>query len=376
MQAAPTGRNRRIRTIVLLMLFGFFLYRIDLFWGLIQRFLAIVSAFIIGGVMAMLINLPMRLLERHLPFGKSKLWNSMRRVICLALSVLLVLAITLFLLLVIIPEVVVAMERLINRIPGLLAQLEAWLGTHNTSILAVLGLQGTNEDSVRDLFQRGSALLLGGINFSSSVVITAAQLIINSVIGLVFSIYLLYSKERITAQVQRVILAYMPRRHGPKLVELLRRIVQTYSSFIGGQCLQSLVSSLIIYAVMAVLGFPYAVLVALLTFICAFIPIFGPFIAGFLGALLVYTAAPQQVLWFLIMYMVVQQLEGSLIYPRILSNAINIPSIWVLVAVTLGGGIMGVAGMLLFIPLAAVAYHYLAEDSLKRIRQKEEAQGA
>lgn len=376
MQAAPTGRNRRIRTIVLLMLFGFFLYRIDLFWGLIQRFLAIVSAFIIGGVMALVINLPMRLMERHLRFTKSPLLQKLRRVICLSLSVLLVIALLVFMLLVIIPEVVAAMESLINRIPGVLQQLETWLATHNTNIMSLLGLKETDSNSVRDLFQRGSGLLLGGINYSSSVFKSAAQIVMNFAIGLVFAIYLLYSKERIKGQVERLILAYTPKRHGSKLVELLRRIVRTYSSFIGGQVLQSLVSAAIIWAVMALIGFPYAVLIALLTFICAFIPIFGPFIAGFLGGLLVYTAAPQQVLWFLIIYMAVQQLEGSLIYPRILSNAVNIPSIWVLVAVTIGGGIMGIAGMLLFIPMAAVAYHYLAEDSLNRIKQKEEPAGA
>ena len=376
MQAAPTGRNKRIRTIVLLMLFGFFLYRIDLFWGLIQRFLAIVNAFIIGVVMAMVINLPMRLMEKHLHFGKSALFNRLKRVICLSLSVLLVLALLVFMLVVIIPEVLAAMENLINRIPGLLNQLETWLSTHNTNIMTLLGLKETDANSVRDLFQRGSALLLGGINYSSTVVITAAQMVINGAIGLVFAIYLLYSKERISAQVQRLIIAYTPKRHGPKLVELLQRVIRTYSSFIGGQCLQSLVSALIIWAVMAIFGFPYAVLVALLTFICAFIPIFGPFIAGFLGGLLVFTAAPQKVVWFLIIYMAVQQLEGSLIYPRILSNAVNIPSIWVLVAVTIGGGIMGIAGMLLFIPLAAVVYHYLAEDSLSRISRKEEPASA
>jgi predicted PurR-regulated permease PerM len=121
-----------------------------------------------------------------------------------------------------------------------------------------------------------------------------------------------------------------------------------------------------IWLTMLIIGFPYAVLVALVTFICAFIPIFGPFISGALGTLLVYTASPDQALWFLLVYFIIQQLEGSLIYPRIVSNAIDIPSIWVLVAVTLGGGVMGIAGMLLFIPLVAIVYRLLARSADER----------
>ncbi len=121
---------------------------------------------------------------------------------------------------------------------------------------------------------------------------------------------------------------------------------------------------------MEIFGFPYAALVALLTFICAFIPIFGPFISGGLGGLMVFTTSPGQTGWFFLMYFIIQQLESSFIYPRILANAIDMPSIWVLVAVTIGGGIMGVAGMLLLIPLFAVVYRLVGDDTKHRLRQK------
>ncbi|HPY95502.1 MAG TPA: AI-2E family transporter, partial [Clostridia bacterium] len=125
-----------------------------------------------------------------------------------------------------------------------------------------------------------------------------------------------------------------------------------------------------------VFGFPYAVLIGLITFVAAFVPVFGPFISGLLGVLLVLTVAPGQAMWFLLAFFVVQQLAGSVIYPRIMSSAIDIPSIWVLVAVTLGGGIMGIPGMLLFIPLMAVLYRLTAEFVQRRERQRANEENA
>ena len=115
-----------------------------------------------------------------------------------------------------------------------------------------------------------------------------------------------------------------------------------------------------------IIGFPYAILIGLITFVASFIPVFGPYLSGLLGVLLVFTADPGQVGWFLLAYFIVQQLVGSVIYPRIMSGAIAIPSIWVLVAVTLGGGMFGIAGMLLFIPLVAVIYRLTAEHVHER----------
>ena len=364
--------SKRFRSIVLLMLLAFFLYRIDLFYGLLTSFLGIISAFIFGLLLALIINLPLRFLERSLRyFDRYPLWLRIRRAACLTLSVLFVLAVVVLILVVIIPEVVVAVETLIRRIPDVLTQLEEWLTGYNTNLRQLLGVKGTDETSIRDFVERAGNFMLGGLSYSSSVVFTAAQLVINLVVGLVFAIYLLFSKERIRGQISTLLAAYLSERHRQSVTRVITMMIDTYSRFLGGQVLQSLVSAALIWMFMLIFGFPYPVLVSLITFICAFIPIFGPYIAGLLGAVLVFTVSPGQAPWFLLMYFVVQQLEGSLIYPRILSNAIDIPSIWVLVAVTVGGGIMGIAGMLLFIPLFAVIYRLLAEDARRRIALKQ-----
>jgi len=207
---------------------------------------------------------------------------------------------------------------------------------------------------------------VGGLSYSSGVVISAAGFLVNLVVGLVFAIYLLFSKEVIQNQFSRLLRSLLPPRVSRRALEISRMLIRAYTNFLGGQLLQAFISSVLTTLVLIIFGFPYAVLIGLITFVSALIPVFGPFISGVLGMLLVLTVSPSQTLWFLLAFFIVQQLSGSVIYPRIMSNAIDIPSIWVLVAVTLGGGIMGIPGMLLFIPLTAVAFHLVSEYVSKK----------
>ncbi len=357
-----SNRKLWLKSAIGVMLFAFFLYHFNAILALLMKFMAIISPFILGIFLALMINLPMR----HLDFWLNKVLRKnalfpLRRAISLTLSLLIVLAIVTILLVVIIPEIIVAVERLIRVIPGLLKDLETWLDEQNTNLRALFGLTQTNEGEVRSLFQRASEFLMGGLSYSSTVVISAASYLLNIIVGLVFAIYLLFSKEKVKSQLNRFLSAALPEKSSEHARVLVARLIRSYSNFLAGQLLQSFISSLMTVLVMFIFGFPYAVLIGLITFVAAFIPVFGPFISGFLGLLLVLTSTPGMTLWFLLAFFVVQQVAGSVIYPRIMSDAIDIPSIWVLVAVTVGGGIMGIPGMLLFIPLAAVAFRYLAE---------------
>lgn len=355
-------KKRWLPLVLGLMLFAFALYRFDAIITLLQTFFAILSPFVIGIFMALLINLPMRHLDRALVFlNRYPVLTKAKRAISLTLSVMIVLLVISLLLVVIIPEVVAAVERLIRGIPALLKQLELWLVERNTNIRESLGLVETDENDVRQLFQQAYQFLIGGLTYSSGMVLSAAQYLINLIVGLVFAIYLLFSKERIKDQVRRFIQAVAPEKAGRQVVRVVEMLIKSYSNFLSGQMLQAFISSVMTGLLLMVLGFPYAVLIGLITFVAAFIPVFGPFISGTLGMLLVLTADPSMTLFFLLVFFVVQQLAGSVIYPRIMAGAIDIPSIWVLVAVTLGGGIMGIPGMLLFIPLAAVVYRLTAE---------------
>ena len=360
-------RKRWLPLAIGLMLLAFALYRFDAIITLFKTLLSILTPFIMGLFMALLINLPLRLLEQViiLPVTRPAL-QKMRRAITLSLSVLIVGVVIALLLIVIIPEVSGAVERLIRVIPGLLKDLELWLTERNANVRQTLGLAETNEGEVRDIFQRAYQFLVGGLSYSSGVVISAAGFLVNLVVGLVFAIYLLFSKEVIQNQFSRLLRSLLPPRVSRRALEISRMLIRAYTNFLGGQLLQAFISSVLTTLVLIIFGFPYAVLIGLITFVSALIPVFGPFISGVLGMLLVLTVSPSQTLWFLLAFFIVQQLSGSVIYPRIMSNAIDIPSIWVLVAVTLGGGIMGIPGMLLFIPLTAVAFHLVSEYVSKK----------
>lgn len=355
-----------------LLLFAFFLYRFDALLALLMTFLSIISPFIIGLFLALLINLPMRRLDGWLSYLlRDRRLFPMRRAISLTLSVLIVFAVISVLLVVIIPEVIAAVERLIRVLPNHLKNLEIWLVERNASLRQTLGLVDTEERDVRDLFQQAYQFLVGGLSYSSGVVLSAAQYLVNLIVALVFAIYLLFSKERVKGQFVRLLRAALPGQAGRSAIRVTHLLQVAYSNFLAGQLLQALISSLLTVLTLLLFGFPYPVLIGLITFVAAFIPVFGPFISGILGALLVLTVSPGQALWFLLAFFVVQQLAGSVIYPRIMSSAIDMPSIWVLVAVTLGGGILGIPGMLLFIPLMSVIYRLTSEFVQRRERRND-----
>ncbi len=366
----PQQWKRRLPAIIGLMLFAFALYRFDMMMGIIGAFIAILSPFIIGTFMALLINLPMRFFDRVLVFGKGRpAMARAKRAFTLTLSLLIVLTVITLLLVVIIPDIAAALDQLIRFIPDLIRNLGTWLSERNENIRSALGIVQTNENEVRDLFQRAYSFLIGGLSASSGFVFSAAQRLFSLVISLVFAIYLLFNKERIRSQFSRLMHAVLPEKTDAFVQRLVRLLLTAYSNFLAGQCLQAFLSSALTVLVLLLLGVPYAVLIGLITFVTAFIPVLGPYISGLLGVLLILAADPSKALLFLLVYFIVQQISGSVIYPRIMSGAIDIPSIWVLVAVALGGGIMGIAGMILFIPLVSVAYRLIAEHVINREKQ-------
>ncbi len=369
--------SRRAAAGLGFLLLAFLLYRIDSVLMLLDRLLAILSPFFLGSLIALIINLPMRSLERKLSFlNRSAALRRLKRPICLTVSVILLFAAVGVMLVVIIPQIAAAVENLIAAVPELLRQLEQWLLERNAGLRSVLGLAETDETAVREQFVKAYNFLLGGLNYSPTLVLSAAQVMVNAAVGLVFATYLLYSKERIRGQLHLAADAWLGRKQGARLKRVAGLLVSAYSSFIGGQCLQALISAFLTWLALLVFGVPYAMLVGLIVFVTAFIPIFGPYISGFIGLLLVFTADASKTLWFIVIFMTVQQAIGSLVYPRIMSSAVDMPSIWVLVAVTAGGGVMGVTGMLLAIPLAAVAYRLLAEKTHSRSASARQPAGA
>ena len=185
---------------------------------------------------------------------------------------------------------------------------------------------------------------------------TVINSLMNFFVGFVFACYILLQKEKLSVQVKKVLYAFLPRHAVEKTLQVAALSYKTFSNFVTGQCLEAVILGTMFFVSMSVLRFPYALLVGVLIAFTALIPIFGAFIGCVLGTFLILVSNPVQAIGFVILFFVLQQVEGNLIYPHVVGGSVGLPSIWVLVAVTVGGSLMGVVGMLIFIPLSSVLY--------------------
>ena len=203
---------------------------------------------------------------------------------------------------------------------------------------------------------------------------TAASSIVSGIvdffIGFIFAIYVLAQREKLSRQVKMILYAALPEAAADYLCRVGALACRVFSNFFSGQCLEACILGFLFVIAMTIFRMPYAVLVGVLVAFTALIPMFGAFIGCALGAFLILMQNPIQALWFIVMFIVIQQLEGNLIYPKVVGNSVGLPSIWVLAAVTLGGSTMGVLGMLIMIPLCSVAYSLLRESVYGRLKKR------
>lgn len=318
----------------------------------------IVFPFILGGAMAFILNIPMHFLEGRL-FAKVKKKKFVRPV-SLVLSILFVVAILQIVLVVVIPEIAATFAGISKNIEAFLPKLEQWLTeAFPDSEQLEMWIESLEFNWDKILQSAVNFLKNGAGNVLSSTVTVAKTVIstlMNFFVGFVFACYILLQKEKLSVQVKKVLYAFLPRHAVEKTLQVAALSYKTFSSFVTGQCLEAVILGTMFFVSMSILRFPYALLVGVLIAFTALIPIFGAFIGCVLGTFLILVSNPVQAIGFVILFFVLQQVEGNLIYPHVVGGSVGLPSIWVLVAVTVGGSLMGVVGMLIFIPLSSVLY--------------------
>ena len=337
--------------------------------------------FLLGSVIAFILNVPMRAIERSLS-GIKKL--PLRRMLAMLLtlaSLFLVIALVVGL---IIPQLRTTVNALVSELPGFFARTERsireYLGKH-PEILNFL--QNNTELSKFDwtnldwaTIVKHAATIAGNsvsaiFNGALSAVGSVADFMTNLIIGLVFSVYCLNRKEVLARQGKRILYSFLPERICDEIVRILRLTNTTFSSFISGQCLEACILGGMFAVAMSIFRMPYVTLVSVLVAVTALVPLVGAFVGCVLGALFILVDSPVQAVSFVILFLILQQIEGNLIYPRVVGTSIGLPGMWVLLAVTVGGKLMGIAGMLLMIPLASVVYVLLREITDKRLAQRQ-----
>lgn len=318
----------------------------------------IVFPFILGGAMAFILNIPMHFLEGRV-FAKAKK-KKLVRPVSLVLSILFVVAILQIVLVVVIPEIAATFAGISKNIEAFLPKLEQWLTEAFPDSEQLEMWIESLEFNWDKILQSAVNFLKNGAGNVLSSTVTVAKTVINSLmnffVGFVFACYILLQKEKLSVQVKKVLYAFLPRHAVEKTLQVAALSYKTFSSFVTGQCLEAVILGTMFFVSMSILRFPYALLVGVLIAFTALIPIFGAFIGCVLGTFLILVSNPVQAIGFVILFFVLQQVEGNLIYPHVVGGSVGLPSIWVLVAVTVGGSLMGVVGMLIFIPLSSVLY--------------------
>lgn len=339
-------------------------------WGI-----GIISPFLLGLAFAFILNLPMKQIEKNLRFKYKSSW---KRPISLLLTILLVLIVLALVMLVVLPEIFQTLWGLQDSIPQFLRQLggqfQQLFNEYPEIITAVnqieIDWKGLMEQTVGFLTNGAGTLLFSTMSLAASVVSGAATV----GIGFMFSLYVLLQKERLGIQIHHLIDAFLPKKVGSRILEIAALSSDIFSSFLAGQCLEACILGFMFFVVLTVMRLPYALLIGVLIGFTALIPVFGAFIGCVVGAFLMLLSNPMHALTFIIIFFLLQQIEGNLIYPHVVGNSVGLPPIWVLAAVTVGGSMMGVLGMFIFIPICSVVYTMLRQEMHRRLdlKRKEE----
>lgn len=341
--------------------------------------LNILTPFILGGAIAFVLNVPMNFVQRHLfdeeRIKKSKVLQKMARPVSMILVLIAVFGIVAIIMFILIPQLGETFANLGRSIQAFIPQIQEWasrLFNDNKEIM----------DMVNNLEFDWNKIMDTGINFfkngAGSVVnstITAAKSIVSGLttffIAFVFAIYILLQKEKLGVQAKKVLFAFVRRGRAEATVEVLSLTYNTFSSFLTGQCVEAVILGSMFAVSMTILKLPYALLVGVLIAFTALIPIFGAFVGCGVGAFLIFMVDPMKALIFVVLFLVLQQIEGNLIYPHVVGNSVGLPSIWVLAAVSIGGSLMGVVGMLIFIPIVSVVYALFREIVYLKLKKNQ-----
>ncbi len=365
------GNMKKIRGLILFTaLVCLAVLKIDIVLAGIFFLLGIIKPFLYGAAIAFVLNIPMKAVEEGLLSKvKNPKFAKAKRPVSIFLSFASVVLVIVLVTVTVVPQVTKTMMELGNKIPAFLVDAQIWLEelfASQPQLLAVLEEFDPAKMNWDSIVNTVADFLKNGLGSVVTSTVTVASTIIGGVVNvfvaLVFSFYILAQKEKLGGQLKRMLHAYCPDRVYGRILEVASLTGRNFSNFITGQCTESVILGAMFVVAMAVFRFPYAVMVGVLIAFTALIPIVGAFVGCFVGAFLIMVDNPVKAVWFVILFLVLQQVEGNLIYPHVVGNSVGLPSIWVLAAVTVGGSLMGVVGMLVFIPIVSTVYALVRED--------------
>ncbi|MBO5040673.1 MAG: AI-2E family transporter [Clostridia bacterium] len=344
--------------------------------GFISAVYSVISPLLFGVVLALILGTPMAKFEQFFHFlnrkskSKKKLPEKAITMISLILTYLLAAGAITFVIGALIPALIDSVNEIAKTVEAAMPKVIELMNKHDidTKDLTAM-LSKIDFEAILSHLTVNAGGIADAIKNSVSGFVSA---IANLVTMVIFSVYLLANKKRIKSQVGRIIDAYFSEKHAPKVRSFINLTVTTFMRFFSGQCLEAIILGSIFFIVMSIFGFPYAPVISVIIGITAFIPYVGAFIGCFVGVLLILMVSPMRALIFVIMFLIIQQLENNLIYPRVVGGSIGLPAMWTFAALIIGGALYGVVGMLVFIPIASIIYTIVKSDVAARLKAKAE----
>ena len=363
-----------MRKYILLVLIGVLSYwslnNIGIFVNIIKTFITVLVPFLLGGAIAFILNIPMSKIENFI-IKKFSLNRGVSRAIAIVMSLLIFVLIILFISLLLIPELIENVKMLISSIPQMVMDVENFiinLLDQSPEVQLQIKDMFNNSSNTGDLF---SNILNYMINGSVDFIKSIFSSFITVITSVIFSIYMLVQKESIIKGAKRVLNAFASKEDAKKVIEIAKITNVTFSKFLTGQCLDASILGLLMFIVLSIFRIPYALLISVLTAVTALIPVFGAWVAMGVGVLLIIITSPAQALMFVLIFLILQQIENNFIYPKVVGASVGLSPMWTLIAITIGGKLFGVIGMLIGLPLASVLYSLFKNTINEKLKEKE-----
>ena len=353
------------------------LWKFDVVLDVLKTIGQIIFPFILGGAIVFVINVPMSFLEKKIFENvkkENKAVRKLARPVSLLLTIVLVVGVIALVMIGVIPQLTKTMGSLMINITDFIPQIKIWIRDFfhdNREIMKLVDQVQFNPDQA---IRWGISLLGNGAGNMMNTTMSAVGSVVSGLatffIAFSFACYVLFQKEKLHVQIRKVLFAFLPKQKADAFLKVCSLTYRTFANFLTGQCLEAVILGCMFVVTLSILRMPYALLIGVLIAFTALIPIFGAFIGCAVGSFLIFMVSPKQAIIFIIVFLVLQQIEGNLIYPHVVGESVGLPSIWVLAAVTIGGNLMGIVGMLVFIPLLSVVYTIFRKVVYQRLKKR------
>ena len=353
------------------------LWKFDVVLDVLKTIGQIIFPFILGGAIVFVINVPMSFLEKKIFENvkkENKAARKLARPVSLLLTIVLVVGVIALVMIGVIPQLTKTMGSMMINITDFIPQIKIWIRDFFHDNREIMKLVDQVQFKPDQAIRWGISLLGNGAGNMMNTTMSAVGSVVSGLatffIAFSFACYVLFQKEKLHVQIRKVLFAFLPKQKADAFLKVCSLTYRTFANFLTGQCLEAVILGCMFVVTLSILRMPYALLIGVLIAFTALIPIFGAFIGCAVGSFLIFMVSPKQAIIFIIVFLVLQQIEGNLIYPHVVGESVGLPSIWVLAAVTIGGNLMGIVGMLVFIPLLSVVYTIFRKVVYQRLKKR------